>query len=722
MSTNSATSAVSHCKALVAQGSRKNQPCQQTPLDNGYCIHHVRNYAYELALHTGKKVCGMFFRGCDNELSTADITREYKNCETCRKKKSGKEHPCQYDGCIFMIEDKYEKYCKKHIRQHLRDNEEEKSIRYCDIARGCFGAIVSGNKCETCKEKERANVSQELTRLRNQYDVQAMDEEKMREMYPLSYRLQERTTISVPELWREIQRNAYIRSLLFLLTQTDFENLISRSCYYCGFFSSTRPVSIDRMDNNKGYLPSNCIPSCRVCNMMKGGQHPIEFLDKIEAIHHYVTTRTPIKQEKIHTWKHSYLSIRPRLSYKRYEASTKERNMEFHLTEKEYIDLLKGDCYLCGLPNGNGHENGIDRMTASIRAYEMSNCRSCCGHCNVMKKELTYEEFTEKCKQIQDHQPKRDLFQSVPIYTNQKCRKEAYTSDEIAVLMKNGSYMSYIEWCVEQRRTPEFIDTMNQLQHNNEIALDLPRLVDAIRVELEKERNRRRNADDQFAMKTINCRTLYSYLTQGKEDDIIKWYETHYKKSTLFHEKLRELLDQLPSLSHEKGIAACQDFMYAEKNRRVSQQRRSDLKRVVKYAPISKEIDEKESPVPTPTPTPISILDPEQVQPFHDPIVTKVTTRQNQIGYQKKKIENVKQWKSDTIYRAIQAGQENEYKAFCEQHNDMSLLLTWETDWATFVASIKGTEKPVAIPLVTAWVENLRRIRHNTLCFTPLDI
>jgi len=713
----SAAATAPHCKALVAQGPRKNQLCRQPPLENGYCVHHVRNHEYEMTLHEGKKICGMFFRGCDNKLSAEDIAREYKNCETCRKKKSGKEYPCQYDGCVFMIEDKDEKYCKKHIRQHLRDNEEEKSIRYCDIARGCFGVIVSGNKCETCKEKERAIVSQELGKLRKQYGVQAADEEKLREMYPLCYRLQESKICSVSELWRAVQRNAYFCSLLFLLTQEDFEKLASQACYYCGFYSSTRLVSIDRVDNNKGYLPSNCIPSCRVCNMMKGGQHPIEFLDKIEAIHRYITTQTPIKQDTVHKWKHSYLSVWPRLSHKRYEATTKTRNMEFHLTEKEYIDLLKGDCYLCGLTNGKGHENGIDRMDASVQAYEMSNCRSCCGHCNIMKKELTYQEFTEKCKQIHDHGPNRDLFETVPIYSDQKCRKEAYTSDEIAVLMKNGSYMSYIEWCVEQRRTPEFIDAMNQLQHNNELAADLPRLVEAIRGELEKERNRRKTVEEQLQMKTINCRTLYSYLTQGKEEHFIKWYETHYNKSTLFHEKLRELLDQLPSLSHEKGITACQDFMYAEKNRRVSQQRRSDLKKVVKYAPTSEEMDEKESAAPAPIPAPTPMPTPVPSRPTLDPIVTKVTTQQNQVGYQKKTVENVKQWKSSMIHRAIQHDQENEYKAFCEENNDLSLLPNWSNDWATFVLSVKGKSEADALPLITAFVENLRRIRHNKLCF-----
>lgn len=78
---------------------------------------------------------------------------------------------------------------------------------------------------------------------------------------------------------------------------------------------------------------------------------------------------------------------------------------------------------------------------------------------------------------------------------------------------------------------------------------------------------------------------------------------------------------------------------------------------------------------------------------------------------------HLKQWKTKQIYRVIQTGQENEYKAFCEENNDMSLLLTWSTDWAHFVLSVNGKSEEEATPIITAFVENLRRIRHNKLCF-----
>ena len=41
----------------------------------------------------------MFFRGCNNELTSEDVDNLYKNCNNCREKKSGKSYPCQYNEC-----------------------------------------------------------------------------------------------------------------------------------------------------------------------------------------------------------------------------------------------------------------------------------------------------------------------------------------------------------------------------------------------------------------------------------------------------------------------------------------------------------------------------------------------------------------------------------------------------------------------------------------------
>jgi len=73
-----------------------------------------------------------------------------------------------------------------------------------------------------------------------------------------------------------------------------------------------------------------------------------------------------------------------------------------------------------------------------------------------------------------------------------------------------------------------------------------------------------------------------------------------------------------------------------------------------------------------------------------------------------------KQWKSKQIYKTIQANEENQYKAFCEEHN--TVPSDWMEQWTAFVLAVKGKTFEQAEPILKAFVENLRRLRHNKLC------
>ena len=133
----------------------------------------------------------------------------------------------------------------------------------------------------------------------------------LREKYSIPFKItetstlhhcQEENTISVAELWRCIQKNAYKRGLLFTLSESDFERLVIQPCIYCGFHSSTRLNGIDRVDNNKGYIIENCITCCKMCNVMKNIQHPIEFLDKVNGIADYYLHKQYIPESIILKW------------------------------------------------------------------------------------------------------------------------------------------------------------------------------------------------------------------------------------------------------------------------------------------------------------------------------------------------------------------------------------------------------------------------------------
>lgn len=94
----------------------------------------------------------------------------------------------------------------------------------------------------------------------------------------------------------------------------------------------------------------------------------------------------------------------------RYKRSAKRRNILFELTDDELRYYFEENCVYCNeLPNQkafisdpNSSEarqyseylyNGIDRIDNN-EGYTVVNCVTCCKICNMMKKDLSFEEFT----------------------------------------------------------------------------------------------------------------------------------------------------------------------------------------------------------------------------------------------------------------------------------------------------------------------------------------
>ena len=56
----------------------------------------------------------------------------------------------------------------------------------------------------------------------------------------------------------------------FILSIDEFDNITSKPCYICGKYTNGSSYSgIDRLDNEIGYVLSNCIPCCDKCNRIK---------------------------------------------------------------------------------------------------------------------------------------------------------------------------------------------------------------------------------------------------------------------------------------------------------------------------------------------------------------------------------------------------------------------------------------------------------------------
>ena len=148
----------------------------------------------------------------------------------------------------------------------------------------------------------------------------------------------------------------------------------------------------------------------------------------------------------------------------------------------------------------------------------------------------------------------------------------------------DGSYHHFIEWCL-LHKTPEFLSAMNEIRHSS---LSHDEALLAIKEELEHEPNRKRIILSE--KKTLHSSTMYAYLVMGKINQIKEWYTSRYTPSVLYEERLRDLMDLLPTLDPPMGREACQRMMLEENHRRIAQERR-DRERCDREKSVLQEVD-----------------------------------------------------------------------------------------------------------------------------------
>lgn len=375
-------------------------------------------------------------------------------------------------------------YCQKHIRNIVIDKATTENVRYCDIARGCYTVLEDHqHKCTHCLHKVRIRDRTRNDKKR-QDNTLCLDcgnpltsenraigkhDKELRRCKPCYENLQKCERQRTPRernykvegfvnknvIWNHYVKGAKKRNIHFTLTKTHFNELIILPCFYCGYKVNNEVNGIDRIDNNEGYINENVVTCCQTCNTAKGTQHPQEFIDKLRAIHAYKVLSQPIMLHLIEKWKTTYLSqSAPKFS--KYMQSANTRNLIFSLTEDQFNNIISKSCYLCGIATSDQNTNGIDRFDNN-NGYVLENCKTCCGHCNILKKDLVYEKVIYIAEKVYNNYDRlSQYFKDYDIKT-----RKSKTDERIKV--ENPSYME-----AEQREykslneiiTPD-IDTTN---------------------------------------------------------------------------------------------------------------------------------------------------------------------------------------------------------------------------------------------------------------------
>lgn len=140
--------------------------------------------------------------------------------------------------------------------------------------------------CKICEKKANSERESKYSELRKKYR-QGENYKEIKKKYYLDNKdkiLQENSA------WRQTfkgrlssyKKAASKRNIEWLLNEDEFKSFWGKPCYYCNDEIST--IGIDRIDNNQGYMFSNCRPCCSTCNTMKMALSDELFIKKIKQI------------------------------------------------------------------------------------------------------------------------------------------------------------------------------------------------------------------------------------------------------------------------------------------------------------------------------------------------------------------------------------------------------------------------------------------------------
>lgn len=76
--------------------------------------------------------------------------------------------------------------------------------------------------------------------------------------------------------------NAKQRGVEFSLPRKVFESFWGVACHYCG--GSVETISLDRIDNTKGYVEGNVVSCCSTCNGMKSALSVATFIGHCKKV------------------------------------------------------------------------------------------------------------------------------------------------------------------------------------------------------------------------------------------------------------------------------------------------------------------------------------------------------------------------------------------------------------------------------------------------------
>ena len=349
--------------------------------ENEFCGKHQICMFKKETLEMGKKICSNYLRGCRQQL---DIEYKFSTCGDCLEKAREKDNirNSRIEIPVVKLENKY---CPSCHKEYPLD-------QFVGIK------TPTTKRCKCCRDKDKIRDAKrdpvhrlELARIaeRKPERQQVKNDWKQHNYVLIAGHWVKDPAMIRKIIYNKYQRTSVTRNINFDLEFDDFCNIINTNCYYCGVLQEQGFNGIDRKESNKHYSLDNSVSCCQICNYIKGSLDYDIFLKRIEHILFYN------KRIENGIISNQLFGNHNSINYSSYKCGALNRELQFDLTIQQFLENTGKNCYICGKENIDIHKNGIDRMDSNI-GYIIDNCMCCCGECNIMKKDYTYDELFEK--------------------------------------------------------------------------------------------------------------------------------------------------------------------------------------------------------------------------------------------------------------------------------------------------------------------------------------
>lgn len=352
-------------KLKVETEKCKKEDCTKCKVqENEYCALHQKFYQrcvfLEDSERLGKKTCYNVIRGCRSQMG-ADYG--FSKCGVCLEKERAKDHAKRGKAL-------------ESVKGVSIEELQEKTCTICCFVfpMADFVGQKEGVITKSCIRCRNDNKKQDVKRDKVHREALARIADQKPDRKYLIY-----------------QKSAKERNIAFELSKEQLVEITEKGCFYCG---ETDKSGIDRLDAGVGYMVSNSVSCCKMCNYLKGSLDVTTFLYRVQHILSYQK-----KVDKLDIRHYDCFANAKKVDYNQYKGHAKYRGKDFELEPEMFDFIISKECYLCGKQNSENHKNGIDRIDNNI-GYLFDNCVACCCECNRMKRSLELEDMLDKMMSI----------------------------------------------------------------------------------------------------------------------------------------------------------------------------------------------------------------------------------------------------------------------------------------------------------------------------------